>query len=420
VRAVSRDRKLVEERRRQIADGGMSVFIRHGFEKATTRQIAEASNMTSGNLYNYVKSKEDILYLAMDRAIGASYVDLAQVSSNPQVALTEAIKTAYSQINKEQNFVLFVYQESKNLPLPYRKRILDSDRDYAASFQEILTKGVEKGVFESGLDPFLVSQSIVVLGHLWCFRRWLLRDKITFDQYLERQLHFILSAIGHQSVSIPRAARREKRLAELRRKQIAHGAVRVFIDQGFEKATIRQIAESSDMSVGSIYNYVNSKEDVLFLAMDYAMRVGMADIGRHSSDPRTALRDAIRRAYTNMNKEQDFVLFVYQEAKRLPPEYRQRILDSDREYAERFQEIVAEGIEKGAFKSDVDPFLVSQNIVVLGHMWCFRRWLLKDKMTFDQYLQRQLRFIFDAIDSDIVRRRRSTTGKKRAAAVGAS
>jgi hypothetical protein len=81
---------------------------------------------------------------------------------------------------------------------------------------------------------------------------------------------------------------------------------------------------------------------------------------------------------------------------------------------------VAEGIEKGAFKSDVDPFLVSQNIVVLGHMWCFRRWLLKDKMTFDQYLQRQLRFIFDAIDSDIVRRRRSTTGKKRAAAVGAS
>jgi hypothetical protein len=53
-------------------------------------------------------------------------------------------------------------------------------------------------------------------------------------------------------------------------------------------------------------------------------------------------------------------------------------------------------------------------------MWCFRRWLLKEKMAFDQYLQHQLSFIFDAIDSDSSRRRRSTAARKRSAAAGGS
>jgi len=160
---------------------------------------------------------------------------------------------------------------------------------------------------------------------------------------------------------------------------------------------MRQIADSCKMSVGNMYNYVKSKEDVLFLAMDNAIRAGQADIKRVSSDPGEALREAIRYAYGNMNKEQNYVLFIYQESKNLPPRYRKRILNLDREYAAKFQELLVDGVQQGVFRADIDPFLVSQNIVTLGHMWCFRRWLLRDRLTFKQYLDRQLDFIVAAV-----------------------
>ncbi len=197
-----------------------------------------------------------------------------------------------------------------------------------------------------------------------------------------------------------RAASKDRSLVEERRGQIADGAVRLFIEKGYEGTSMREIAEACDMSVGNMYNYVKSKEDVLFLAMDHAIRAGQADIFPDSSDPDEALRQAVRHAYGVADKEQNYILFMYQEAKNLPPRYRKRILDLDRQYAARFEVLLVSGVEKGAFRADVDTFLVSQNILTLGHMWAFRRWLLGRECTFDEFLEQQVDFIMSAISAD--------------------
>jgi AcrR family transcriptional regulator len=158
------------------------------------REIAEACSMSVGNMYNYVKSKEDVLFLAMEHAIRA-VVDIRTSSKGPVQGLKEAVKNAYSVMDKEQNYVLFLYQEAKNLPPRYRKRILDVDRAYAARFEDLLARGIERGAFRADIDPFLMAQNILTLGHMWAFRRWLLRGECTFDKFLERQLDFILAAI---------------------------------------------------------------------------------------------------------------------------------------------------------------------------------------------------------------------------------
>ena len=55
--------QLVRERRRQIIDSTVELFIEHGYHKTTTRMIAKAANFSIGSLYEYVSSKEDLLYL---------------------------------------------------------------------------------------------------------------------------------------------------------------------------------------------------------------------------------------------------------------------------------------------------------------------------------------------------------------------
>ncbi|MEK6194640.1 MAG: TetR/AcrR family transcriptional regulator, partial [Deltaproteobacteria bacterium] len=57
---------LVERRRQQIVEAAAKLFIAQGFHKTTTRQIARAAGFSIGSLYEYVASKEDVLYLVCE------------------------------------------------------------------------------------------------------------------------------------------------------------------------------------------------------------------------------------------------------------------------------------------------------------------------------------------------------------------
>jgi AcrR family transcriptional regulator len=55
---------------------------------------------------------------------------------------------------------------------------------------------------------------------------------------------------------------REERIAA-RTSQILDGAAAVFAEKGFHRATTREIAQAAGVSEGTIYNYFDSKEDLL-------------------------------------------------------------------------------------------------------------------------------------------------------------
>ena len=57
-------------------------------------------------------------------------------------------------------------------------------------------------------------------------------------------------------------------LVERRRRQIAAAAVKLFIEKGFHKTTTSQIAGASGFSIGSLYEYFASKEDILYLVCE--------------------------------------------------------------------------------------------------------------------------------------------------------
>ena len=57
---------LVEEKRRRIVEAAVGLFISKGFHVTTTREIARAVGFSIGSLYEYVASKEDILYLVCE------------------------------------------------------------------------------------------------------------------------------------------------------------------------------------------------------------------------------------------------------------------------------------------------------------------------------------------------------------------
>lgn len=68
--------------------------------------------------------------------------------------------------------------------------------------------------------------------------------------------------VGAETPTGLRPTRRERRAAA-RKAQILDAAATVFAEKGFHRTRTKEIAEAADVSEGTLYNYFDSKEDLL-------------------------------------------------------------------------------------------------------------------------------------------------------------
>lgn len=196
--SLVKDQKLVEKRREQIVEAAVDLFIHKGFHKTTTREIARASGFSIGTLYEYIESKEDVLYLVCD-SIHSEVEKKMEEALNETLtgaeALRQAIKGLFKVMDDVDDKVLLIYQEIKSLPEEPMRYVLQREEQISTFFEKFLNKGIEDGSLK--LDPNfirLMAHNIVVLGEMWVFRRWALRKQYSFDEYAEMQTNLLLSA----------------------------------------------------------------------------------------------------------------------------------------------------------------------------------------------------------------------------------
>jgi AcrR family transcriptional regulator len=189
--------ELVRRRRRQIVDAAVQLFIEKGFHKTTTRQIAQATGFSIGSLYEYVASKEDVLYLVCD-AIHAEVEQgvnqaMERTSSGKQ-AMAEVIREYFMVCHRMSDHILLIYQETQSLPPQWRKKVLENEINITGIFVKVLVRLMETGSFPQmdGRAIELLAHNISVLGHMWTFRRWFLARHYSIDDYIELQTRFIL------------------------------------------------------------------------------------------------------------------------------------------------------------------------------------------------------------------------------------
>jgi len=191
-----KDPDLVARRRRQIADAAMRLFIRNGFHKTTTRQIARAADISIGSLYEYFNCKEDILYVVCDfiHSEMESGVAHAMQAAGGRDALAMVIRAYFLVCHRMSDFILLIYQETRSLPAQWRKRVLENELRITG-----LLVGVLARLSASGELPHLDERSleitahdIVVMGQMWTFRRWFLAKHYSIEDYITLQTEAIL------------------------------------------------------------------------------------------------------------------------------------------------------------------------------------------------------------------------------------
>src|ERR1043166_3749734 len=91
-----KDEGLVKLRREQICNAAMQAFAESGFHETNLRKITKLSGLAYGSIYNYVKTKDDILYLICDNILSDLYrrIDEAVKTYSDPVDQIEAINKA--------------------------------------------------------------------------------------------------------------------------------------------------------------------------------------------------------------------------------------------------------------------------------------------------------------------------------------
>ncbi|WP_035423698.1 TetR/AcrR family transcriptional regulator [Bacillus sp. UNC438CL73TsuS30] len=199
VQASVKDERLVEKRRDQMIKGAVTLFKEKGFHRTTTREIAKAAGFSIGTLYEYIRSKEDVLYLVCDSIYEHVSDRLQKDLDNKQGTLAnlkQGIANYFRVVDEMQDEFLVMYQEVKSLTkdaLPY---VLNKEKEMAAMFEKLLILCVENGELDlSEKQLKLISHNIIVDGHMWSFRRWSIQKLYTIDEYIELQTELILSGM---------------------------------------------------------------------------------------------------------------------------------------------------------------------------------------------------------------------------------
>jgi len=196
-----KDPQLIARRREQIVQAAVDLFISKGFHKTTTREIAHSSGFSIGTLYEYIESKEDVLYLVCDHIH-------AEVEKRMQEALVEsktgadtlrqAIHGFVHVMEQMDDQVLLIYQEIRSLPNEPMKYVLRREEAITEIFERILQKGIADGSLQvDPKDVKLMAHNIIILGEMWVFRRWALRKHYTLEEYIEAQTNLLLQKLTH-------------------------------------------------------------------------------------------------------------------------------------------------------------------------------------------------------------------------------
>jgi AcrR family transcriptional regulator len=201
---------------------------------------------------------------------------------------------------------------------------------------------------------------------------------------------------------------------------IVLAAAKLFINKGLVNTGVRDIAEASGITIGPIYYYFKSKDDIVDAFVDYCIfgtdyfkKVIPVIVG--AVGPEEGLRAAIRSQIEGIVKTRDITLFWYQETKNINAEARKKLLDNERKQTTLFENIIDIGKERGVFSSSVDSRLAAHNIIMLADMWALRGWDIGKQYTPESFIDKQVDFIMRSLyDEELVRakKNRGVKGRK--------
>ncbi|OFV84344.1 MAG: hypothetical protein A2W26_08470 [Acidobacteria bacterium RBG_16_64_8] len=195
------DRELSEMKHRLIVDGASSVLFEKGFHRTSIRDIASACGMSMGQLYHYISSKDDLLYLMHRRMQERWLQHLADAGfeqiTDPVARLEHGLRSSMSFLSQNRELLLFLYTETKYLDREHLRQVLDlDDQNVVGFYRHLLSEIPEIGLEERESD--LAANLVAFMGVFLALRGWNLdlKNAAAVEAAMDFQVDFTFRALG--------------------------------------------------------------------------------------------------------------------------------------------------------------------------------------------------------------------------------
>jgi AcrR family transcriptional regulator len=200
IQSITRNAGLVRERRETLVNAAISVFVEKGFHNATVRDIGRAANMTQGTIYNYVRSKDDILYLVCDRIV-SEYNDhtrkALEHAHDPVSRVRAAVRAIPDVMYRHRREIRLIYQDSHLLEPRSLQVILARVEEFIGMFERIIADAARE--LELPLPyPHLSANILTFLPVMIALRGWSLKGAVTPEVVVDQISEFVVRGLGFE------------------------------------------------------------------------------------------------------------------------------------------------------------------------------------------------------------------------------
>ncbi len=154
-----------------VIEAAARVFSEKGFGGASLEDVANEVGMLKGSLYNYIKSKEDLLFAVVRpdaEALLARARELTQMDLPASEKLRQIAIIHVDIIDRRLPYVSVYVQEiaGRNVSREWT----EMDREYIHLVEQIFAEGIKSRVFDQTLDPRIAARSLI--GAFNWMTRW--------------------------------------------------------------------------------------------------------------------------------------------------------------------------------------------------------------------------------------------------------
>jgi len=152
-----------EKRRHEIFHSVVNSFLKKGFQETSMREIAEVAGLGKSTLYDYFKTKDDILiYYFVDQLsdLTEAAQKIAMQNKSADRRLREVVKMHLESLQANKNLFMKLSLEAQRLKLESQSRIQDKRHAYQDLVRALIDEGVREGAFRK-VDPLLAARILI-------------------------------------------------------------------------------------------------------------------------------------------------------------------------------------------------------------------------------------------------------------------
>ena len=157
--------KELNRRRHEIFDASVNLFLTQGFRETSMREIADAAKMGKSSLYDYFKTKDNILLWAVEDELMDLTSEAQEIANQPRPAL-ERLRMIMRRhleflVERKEFYVKFSF-EVQRLAMESQQRIQDKRHTYQDLIRWLVDEGIQEGSVRP-VDSLLVARTLITI-----------------------------------------------------------------------------------------------------------------------------------------------------------------------------------------------------------------------------------------------------------------